>query len=90
MLGVRPEHLALGRGDRPGWPMRVEALEMLGAERLVYGSVGGSLLTLRLDATVPPPKAGETIALDAPADHLHWFDATTHQRLRAADVALTA
>ena len=47
ILGIRPEHLALGGdGASQGWPMRVEALEMLGAERLVYGCVGGVLFTV--------------------------------------------
>jgi sn-glycerol 3-phosphate transport system ATP-binding protein len=88
ILGVRPEHLALGRGERPAWPMRVEALEMLGAERLVYGSIGDTLVTLRLDATVHPPKAGETIAVEASPGLLHWFDPTTHQRVAAARPAV--
>ena len=38
VMGVRPEHVELGTDDgAAGWPLRVEALEMLGAERLVYG-----------------------------------------------------
>jgi sn-glycerol 3-phosphate transport system ATP-binding protein len=41
-LGVRPEHLTLLNGDMDllsvdaAWPARVELVEMLGAERLVY------------------------------------------------------
>jgi sn-glycerol 3-phosphate transport system ATP-binding protein len=84
ILGIRPEHLALAPGIAQGWPMPVEALEMLGAERLVYGSIGGVLVTLRIDATVPPPKVGDTITVRAPAEHLHWFDAATQQRVPAA------
>ncbi|HUP05994.1 MAG TPA: sn-glycerol-3-phosphate import ATP-binding protein UgpC [Caldimonas sp.] len=84
VLGVRPEHLAVARAGAPAWSMRVDALEMLGAERLVYGLVGGALVTLRIDATLPPPKIGETIAIEAPNDRLHWFDVDTHQRVAAA------
>src|SRR4051794_26215572 len=43
ILGVRPEHTGLSQTGATGWEMRVEALEMLGAERLVYGQVGGML-----------------------------------------------
>ncbi|PWQ83421.1 sn-glycerol-3-phosphate ABC transporter ATP-binding protein UgpC, partial [Stenotrophomonas maltophilia] len=34
ILGVRPEHLKL---DQTGWTVQVEHVELLGAERLVYG-----------------------------------------------------
>ena len=81
IMGVRPEHTALSRNGAAGWPMKVEALEMLGAERLVYGNVGGVLFTVRIDATVTPPKAGDTVSLQASPDQIHWFDAATSQRV---------
>jgi sn-glycerol 3-phosphate transport system ATP-binding protein len=81
ILGVRPEHTELRRDGDAGWPMRVEALEMLGAERLVYGPVGGMLFTVRVDATDLPPKIGDAVSLQASPKHLHWFDAATLQRL---------
>ena len=82
ILGVRPEHTELTPTASAGaWALQVEALEMLGAERLVYGRLGGMLYTVRLDATLTPPKAGETVAVTASADHLHWFDAATQQRV---------
>ena len=65
--------------------MRVEALEMLGAERLVYGRLGPSannepLFTVRMDATLVPPKVGDVVSLQTAPEHLHWFDpATTHR-----------
>jgi sn-glycerol 3-phosphate transport system ATP-binding protein len=81
IMGVRPEHTALSRNGAAGWPMKVEALEMLGAERLVYGSVGDVLFTVRIDATVTPPKAGDTVSLQASPEQIHWFDAATSQRV---------
>jgi sn-glycerol 3-phosphate transport system ATP-binding protein len=81
VLGVRPEHAELSQAGGPGWPLKVEALEMLGAERLVYGRLGDSLFTVRLDATVPPPKVGDLVSLQAPAEHQHWFDAGTQLRV---------
>ncbi len=82
ILGLRPEHAAAAAGNgAAGWPLKVEALEMLGAERLVYGQLGGALFTLRTEATRLPPKVGDTVMLQAPPEHLHWFDATTQQRV---------
>ena len=81
VLGLRPEHAALGNDRRGGWPMKVEALEMLGAERLVYGKLGESLFTVRLDATLPPPKAGDTVSVQVQPQHLHWYDANTKRRI---------
>ncbi|MES2992963.1 MAG: sn-glycerol-3-phosphate import ATP-binding protein UgpC [Pseudomonadota bacterium] len=81
ILGLRPEHTELSRTGSAGWPLKVEALEMLGAERLVYGHVGDSLFTVRLDATLVPPKVGDTVTLTTTPEHLHWFDAATTQRV---------
>ncbi len=80
LLGVRPEHAEV---DPAGpWRLRVEMLEMLGAERLVYGQLGDSAFTLRVDARLPAPKLGEVISVRAPAEHLHWFDSSSGQRVR--------
>jgi sn-glycerol 3-phosphate transport system ATP-binding protein len=78
ILGVRPEHLA----PRPGgWPMRVELVEMLGAERLVHGRVGDVPLTVRVDAAASAPQAGQTLDVGAAPEHLHWFDPATGRRV---------
>ena len=79
MLGVRPEHAQIS--TQGGWPMQVEMLEMLGAERLVYGKLGDALFTLRIEATLKPPKHGDTVHLQVEPEHVHWFDATTGQRV---------
>jgi sn-glycerol 3-phosphate transport system ATP-binding protein len=79
MLGLRPEHAGLEATG--SWPMRVETIEMLGAERLIHGRIGTSLFTVRQDSTLAPPAVGDTVSLDASAAHLHWFDADTQRRL---------
>ncbi len=87
ILGLRPEHATLGlngssdRGGRSGWPMKVEALEMLGAERLVYGQLGAALFTVRIDATLTPPRPGDHVTVQMQPEHLHWYDAATTQRV---------
>ncbi|MFO1328371.1 MAG: sn-glycerol-3-phosphate import ATP-binding protein UgpC [Rubrivivax sp.] len=81
LLGVRPEHAATGTGT--GWPLQVELLEMLGAERLVYGRFGDAAFTLRIDGTLVPPRPGDVVPLAVQPRHVHWFDAQTGQRVSA-------
>jgi sn-glycerol 3-phosphate transport system ATP-binding protein len=91
VLGVRPEHVEIETDASPAtWPLRVQALEMLGAERLVYGLLGDALFTARLDATLPHPKVGDIVGLRAAPSHLHWFDAATSARVEAAPRAAHA
>jgi len=78
-LGVRPEHLEVSSGS--GWPLHVEVLEMLGAERLVHGRLGHTAFTLRLDATEPAPAAGTTVHVCVSPAQWHWFDAASGKRL---------
>ena len=79
-LGARPEHLTVADGN-DGWPMQVEMVEMLGAERIVYGQLGGELSTVSIDGTHRAPHVGERIHVRADAEHLHWFDAASGKRI---------
>ncbi len=82
LLGVRPEHAQLVHGE-PGsaWPLQVDMLEMLGAERLVYGHLGSNNFTLRIEATLQAPTRGSTVHLQVQPEHLHWFDPATGLRV---------
>ena len=88
ILGVRPEHLRAVGTD--GWRMRVETIEMLGAERLVYGWLGGDAegqggewAILRMHETEAPPELGQTLLVAPLEDRVHWFDAATGLRAEA-------
>jgi sn-glycerol 3-phosphate transport system ATP-binding protein len=90
ILGVRPEHAGwepqpsqdtASTAAAAAWMLRVEVVEMLGAERLVHGRLAGAAFTLRIDGTLPAPQPGQALTLRAPARHLHWFDATSGQRV---------
>ena len=84
ILGLRPEHAQLAApSTHSGWPIRVEALEMLGAERLVYGKLGETSFIVRLDATLVPPAVGDVVSVTSAPEHLHWFDAATSRRIAA-------
>ena len=78
ILGIRPEHLRI---HHEGWALTVETVEMLGAERLIYGHLGGEWTILRMNETDAPPAIGSTIHIAPLTDRLHWFDAATGQRL---------
>ena len=47
----------------------------------VAGRLGDAAFTLRIEGTRTPPKAGETVALTVTPQHMHWFDASTGQRV---------
>jgi sn-glycerol 3-phosphate transport system ATP-binding protein len=78
LLGVRPEHASPAA---EGWTLHVEVVEMLGAERLIYGRLGDAAFTARLDATLVAPVMGDRLTLAVEARHLHWFDPQTQQRV---------
>ena len=82
IVGIRPEHLDI---TAEGWALQVDALEMLGAERLVYGrwlhGAGDEFVVIRSDEAHSVPKLGSTIHVTPRADRLHWFDADTGKRL---------
>jgi sn-glycerol 3-phosphate transport system ATP-binding protein len=75
MLGLRPEHGAIAPEGGSTWPMQVEMVEMLGAERLVHGRIGGQAFTLRRSSEEAAPVVGQTLPVSAAAAHCHWFDA---------------
>ncbi len=85
ILGLRPEHAELhvitSEPASAGWPLKVEMVEMLGAERLVYARLGESLFTVRIDATLTPPSVGDRVNVQMKAEHLHWFDPVTQRRI---------
>ena len=81
VLGVRPEHFIW---SPQGWPLQVEAVEMLGAERLVYARLGTEALILRIDETTAAPLPGQTVFATPRPDRLHWFDAISGQRTAAS------
>jgi sn-glycerol 3-phosphate transport system ATP-binding protein len=77
ILGIRPEHLTL---DSEGWNVQVEQVELLGAERLVYGRIGEEQIIMRADEEQTPPAVGDTMRMAARKDRLHWFDLGSGKR----------
>ena len=82
IVGIRPEHLDI---TATGWALQVEAVEMLGAERLVYGrwshGAGKELVIIRTEESHSIPTLGATIHVTPRPDRMHWFDVSTGKRL---------
>ncbi|MEC4720236.1 sn-glycerol-3-phosphate import ATP-binding protein UgpC [Noviherbaspirillum sp. CPCC 100848] len=77
ILGVRPEHLVLGR---PGIAMRVEMVESLGADVLVHALAGGQPLVIRAPAGIAV-EAGQQVQAGFDAGAMHWFDPQSTRRI---------
>ncbi len=80
ILGIRPEHLDV---SDTGWTLEVETVELLGAERLVYGRLQGESVIVRLDESQPAPAAGGRLTVTPREGRVHGFDAATGKRLEA-------
>jgi sn-glycerol 3-phosphate transport system ATP-binding protein len=78
ILGIRPEHLEL---SSQGWDLKVDTVELLGAERLVHAHLGTETLTLRLDASLAAPQAGQHFHAKPKEACVHYFNAETGKRL---------
>jgi multiple sugar transport system ATP-binding protein len=78
ILGMRPEHLALGTGAPGlGFDAGVEVVEQLGSEILLETRVGGASVTA---ARVPAETViarGDRVRLSAQPGRLHFFDPET-------------
>ncbi len=81
IMGIRPEHLDIGPAGSGGWQVRVETVELLGAERLVYGRLGDEQLIVRVEEGTHHPAADEIIHVTPRDARLHWFDAATGKRI---------
>jgi sn-glycerol 3-phosphate transport system ATP-binding protein len=77
-LGIRPEHLDIGH---EGWPVTVESIEMLGAERLLYCKIGDEHLIVRTGEGQAPPQIGQTLHVLPRADRVHQFNTETGKRV---------
>ena len=82
LTGVRPEHLDI---TASGWALRVEAVEMLGAERLIHGrwshGSGDEVVIIRTEESHAVPALGSNIHVTPRADKIHCFDAGSGKRM---------
>ena len=81
IVGIRPEHLDIGTDSSKGWSLKVEAIELLGAERLVYALLNDERVIIRIDENQPSPTIGSTIYATPRSDKVHHFEAVTGKRI---------
>jgi multiple sugar transport system ATP-binding protein len=85
LMGIRPEDLKdarfPGREGLPKLRVRVEVVENLGSEILVYVDVGGKMLTSRMDPRSKDIQPGQTIEIAVDTNHIHLFDPTSQKAL---------
>jgi sn-glycerol 3-phosphate transport system ATP-binding protein len=80
ITGIRPEHLDVVDS---GWEVRTETVELLGAERLIYGRLNGEQVIVRIEEGQPSPAADEVIRVRPREGRVHQFDAASGKRIAA-------
>jgi multiple sugar transport system ATP-binding protein len=90
-MGLRPEAVLLRPNGQGAMAGRVELVEALGAETLVYVSTaeGATLVARQSERTALV--AGSPVALDVATEQAHWFDTSGRVvRHTAAPTAATS
>jgi len=84
VVGIRPENVLdpsrSPRGETTRITVEVEITEPLGYEVILYGRLGGDLVTAKLDP-YRIPSIGDKIDLVIELDSMHLFDAETENRM---------
>jgi len=72
-IGVRPEHVSVRPAGEGTLPAKVELVESLGLDTLIYANVGDVQLIARQN-TRTSLRPGDAVTLDFPRTALHQFD----------------
>jgi multiple sugar transport system ATP-binding protein len=88
VIGFRPESLERVAAGEPGFDVTVQAVEELGSDAYVPGTLGADQLADRPDviARIDPehvPPRGSRIRLRIKPDRIHLFDAKSGDRIAA-------
>jgi len=87
VLGVRPEHLSIGADTPTALRGSVENVELMGHERHILCSVGGSRMVVRQANHEAVPAVGDQVSLIAEISGLHLFDAVSTERIETGQPA---
>jgi multiple sugar transport system ATP-binding protein len=79
VLGVRPEHVDVGASGRSA-SAKVQVVESLGNETLVYFQIAGAPFTVRAPGTVDAA-IDQDLDLSLRPDHIHLFEAGSGRNL---------
>ena len=76
LVGIRPEDLTIT--PEGNIEMQVQAIEELGAQRLVHGLTGGETLTVTMPSDMP---VSDMLRLSVRREALHLFEAESGRRI---------
>jgi len=79
ILGIRPEHFLPNVSEEDtAIELKVEVLEVLGADQYLYGKIGSDDLIARVDPALKV-SIGDRVRLAVNMKRLHLFDAETEK-----------
>ncbi|AFZ36618.1 carbohydrate ABC transporter ATP-binding protein, CUT1 family [Stanieria cyanosphaera PCC 7437] len=82
MLGIRPEDVELAQfASDTTVTGEIYLVEQLGKENLISVQVANSNQNLRILLPIDRKWEGDTVLLNLPTTHLHWFDLATGDRI---------
>ena len=82
VLGIRPERLAIGNGNGDAHlTAKADVYELLGAERIVWATVGSQTIAVRAGIDAARPAEGDMIPLGFASSSASLFDAATGARI---------
>ncbi|BAU65434.1 sugar ABC transporter ATP-binding protein [Stanieria sp. NIES-3757] len=82
MLGIRPEDVQLAQfATDTTVTGEIYLVEQLGKENLISIKVANSNQILRVLLPIDQKWEGDTVLLNLPTEHLHWFDLATGDRI---------
>jgi multiple sugar transport system ATP-binding protein len=82
MLGIRPEDVELAQfATDTTVTGEIYLVEQLGKENLISVKVANSNQILRVLLPIDRKWEGDTVLLNLPTEHLHWFDLSTGDRV---------
>lgn len=79
-LGVRPEHIAVGGNGQHSLEAKVELVEPMGAETVVWCEMAGHPLSVRVEGETEI-RAGDNLSVAFPVERVNLFDAQSGARL---------
>jgi ABC-type sugar transport system ATPase subunit len=80
LAGIRPEHVTIAAADDGHPKLAIDAIEILGADSMVHGRLGGGTMTVRVSDSVASA-IGDVVPLCLSADRISLFDAATGERI---------
>jgi sn-glycerol 3-phosphate transport system ATP-binding protein len=80
LAGIRPEHVTIAAADGGHPKLAIDAIEILGADSMVHGRLGGGTMTVRVSDSVASA-IGDVVPLCLSADRISLFDAATGERI---------